>query len=222
MPSSPSSTRGDAKRAAQRRSQLIYAAVAAVVVVFVVVIAVMSTGERGSAVSVDDLAGDPAISGDPLPIAPQDPSVDPTVGQPAPVVEGAGFDGSAVTVGAPGDARLVMFLASWCPACERELPEVVRWLDAGGLPDGVALTAVATGLDASRPNWPPDAWLEEEGFTGEVLVDDAQGSVARAYGLSATPFWVVLDADGEVVARIAGLLETEQLDALAELALTSG
>ena len=114
--------------------------------------------------------------------------------------------------------ELVMFLASWCPACQQELPDVVSWMDAGGLPAGVELTAVVTGLDSTRPNWPPDAWLAEEGYAGEVLIDDAEGSVAQAYGLTGTPFWVALNGDGEVVARIAGLLDTTQLTALAEAA----
>lgn len=213
--------RGEAKRRAQRRSQLIYAVVGLGVVVLVVLVAVLSTGEREAAVSVEDLAGDPVIDGDPLPPLPGSGD-DPVVGAAAPVVEGAGFDGSAATIGGSGTAELVMFMASWCPACQQELPEVVGWLEQGDLPDGVELTAVATGLDTSRPNWPPDAWFEEEGYTGGVLVDDAEGSVARTYGLSATPFWVALDADGRVVARIAGLLDTTQMTALAEAALASG
>jgi thiol-disulfide isomerase/thioredoxin len=71
-----------------------------------------------------------------------------------------------------------MFLASWCPACQAELPEVVTWLEQGNLPADVELTAIATGLDAGRPNWPPDAWFEAEGYDGRVLVDDADGQVA--------------------------------------------
>lgn len=221
MPTSTSAKRGDAKRQAQRRARLVYAAIAVGVVLFAVLIAVLTAGEREAAVSVDDIAGSPSIQGEQLPPAPQDPTTDPAVGSPAPVVEGTDFDESSVTIGAPGPPQLVMFMASWCPACQQELTEVVDWMAQGGLPDEVELRAVATGLDASRPNWPPDVWFEEEGFTGEVLVDDADGSVARAYGLPATPFWVALDADGQVVARVAGLLDRTQLTALAEAAQAS-
>lgn len=213
-------TRGDAKRREQRRRQLLLAGIAAGVVILAVLVAVLSMGEQERAVSVEDLAGDPAISGDPLPTLPQS-GEDPTAGSSAPVVDGADFASTPVSIGDTGSPELVMFMASWCPACQQELPEVVSWVEQGGLPEGVELTAVVTGLDASRPNWPPDAWFEEEGYTGRVVVDDAEGSVAQAYGLSATPFWVALDADGQVVVRVAGLLDATQMTALAEAAQVS-
>jgi cytochrome c biogenesis protein CcmG, thiol:disulfide interchange protein DsbE len=217
--SRPATThRVDAKKRATRRRQLLAAAVAVAVVLLAVLVAVVSTGEREAAVSADDIAGEPTIVGETLPTAPEDPAADPAVETPVPVVEGADFDGAAVTVGGPGTPQVVLFLASWCPACQQELPEVVTWMDQGGLPDGVGLTSVVTGLDASRPNWPPDVWLEDEGYAGEVLVDDVDGSVAQAYGLSATPFWVAIDAEGQVVARIAGLIDPTQMTALAEAA----
>ena len=218
--SNAATARREANRRAQRRRQLLYAGIAVVVVVLVVLVAVLSMGERDAAVSVEDIAGDPVVSGEPLATLPSS-GADPLVGEPAPTVEGADFAGTPVSIGDGSSPELVMFMASWCPACQQELPEVVSWMEQGGLPDGVELTSVTTGLDASRPNWPPDAWYEEEGYTGRILVDDAEGSVAQAYGLSATPFWVALDADGQVVARIAGLLDATQMSALAEAARSS-
>jgi thiol-disulfide isomerase/thioredoxin len=165
------------------------------------------------AASVEEVAGDPAIGGDALPPL-EDPATDPTLGGPAPEVVGAGFDGEGEATIADGGGELVVFLASWCPACQAEVPELVEWVEAGGLPDDVELTAVVTGLDATRPNWPPQEWLEEEGWPGAVLVDDADGSVAAAYGLSGTPFTVAV-RDGEVVARFAGQLPAGGFDELA-------
>ncbi len=165
-----------------------------------------------SAASVEEVAGDPTVTGDALPPL-EDPATDPTLGAPVPEVVGAGFDGAdGVTIG--DGAELVVFLASWCPACQAEVPELVEWVEAGGLPDDVELIAVVTGLDATRPNWPPQEWLEEEGWPGAVLVDDADGSVAEAYGLSGTPFTVAA-RDGEVVARVAGQLPAGGFDQLA-------
>jgi thiol-disulfide isomerase/thioredoxin len=190
--------------------------VGAVVIVLVVVLAVFTASERQESVGVDDLAGSPVMVGDDLPQFAGDTASDPALGARPPVVTGADFDGNEVTIGESGSPQLLMFLASWCPACQAELPEVVEWLEQGNLPEGVELTAIATGLDAGRPNWPPDAWLEREGYDGRALVDDADGSVAGAYGLSATPFWVALDADGQVAARVAGMIDMERLSILAE------
>lgn len=207
--------RAEAKAAEERRRKLIFAGVGVVVLGVAVLIGVLSAQESSSAVRVDDIAGAPSIDGEPLPPAPDDPTADTATGSQAPLVEGADFDGTPVTLGDAGTPKLVMFLASWCPACQQELPAVVSWADAGGVPDGVELMSVITGLDATRPNWPPDAWVERESWTGANLIDDADGSVAGAYGLTATPYWVALDAEGRVAARVTGMLDAQQLDALA-------
>jgi cytochrome c biogenesis protein CcmG, thiol:disulfide interchange protein DsbE len=192
------------------------------VLVVAVLIGVFTASDRPEArVSVDELAGEPVMVGEDLPRFEGDPASDPTLGTRPPVVTGAGFDGGEVIIGESGRPQLLMFLASWCPACQAELPEVVEWLEQGNLPDEVELIAIATGLDSSRDNWPPDEWFDREGYDGPVLVDDADGTVAQAYGLNATPYWVVLDGDGEVVFRIAGMIDMQQLTALAN-AVASG
>jgi cytochrome c biogenesis protein CcmG, thiol:disulfide interchange protein DsbE len=210
--------RGDAARQAATRKRLMMALVGVLVVAFVVVIAAVSAGERGTRVSVDDIAGTPTVAGEPLTQAGQDPAADPDVGRPAPIATGADFDGTPVTIGEPGRPQLVMFMASWCPACQQELTAVSPWLAEGNLREDVDLVSVSTLHDATRPNWPPDGWYEREGFPNPVLVDDADGSVADAYGLNATPFWVALDEEGRVVARLAGMIPLEQIELLADLA----
>jgi len=141
---------------------------------------------------------------------------DPAVGQPAPVVEGETFDGDAISVG-DGPAVLV-FLAHWCPHCQREVPVILDWLASAGAPEGVRLIGVATAIDDSRPNHPPSAWLEREGWELPTLVDDDTGSSSRAYGLSSFPYFVAIDADGNVAARAAGELSPDDLEALLDVA----
>ncbi len=92
---------------------------------------------------------------------------------------------------------------------------VVEWVDDAGLPDGVDLAAVATGTDEGQPNFPPTTWLEDAEWPTPVLLDDADDTAGQAYGVSGFPFWVAIDADGNVVARTSGELSPEQLDALA-------
>lgn len=153
------------------------------------------------------------VSGDPLPTFGGDPADDPAVGTTAPTAVGGAYDGSDVDVTAGDDATIVLFLAHWCPHCQAEVPEVQAWLDDGGLPEGVTLRAVTTAIDPDQPNYPPDAWLEGEGWTVETLVD-TDGAVADAYGLNAFPFWVVLDEDDQVLMRFSGRLGADGLDAL--------
>lgn len=166
-----------------------------------------------------EVAGAPTVEGG-LPPLPE--TGDPSVGEPAPTATGADFNGNPVSIGEPGTPQMIVFMASWCPACRAELPEVVEWLDEGGLPDGVEFVAVSTSLDDSRPNWPPQRWFEREEYNGPLLVDDEQQSVARAFGMSATPFWVFVDGNGNIVSRAAGQIPMDQVQQVAnELATTA-
>jgi thiol-disulfide isomerase/thioredoxin len=103
----------------------------------------------------------------------------------APVLRVASFDGTPVTIGGDGKATLVVFLAHWCPHCQRELPVLARWLEDGRLPSSVSLYLVSTAASRERPNWPPSAWLRVVGLNVPVLAADRQSSAA-AYGLSAS------------------------------------
>ncbi len=138
---------------------------------------------------------------------------DPAVGLPIPEVEGSAFDGTPVSIKADGRPKVIVFLAHWCPHCQREVPVVQAWLDAKGMPGAVDLISVATSIDPDRPNYPPDTWLAREHWSVPVIVD-ADGQVATKYGLTAFPFWVTVRADGTVAQRLTGELTPDQLDAL--------
>lgn len=215
MPSSSSSSPPE--------SQLrwILAAVILLVGVAVTVAAVSVGGSDGGSAGGDAAEVDisalaaPEVTGEPLsPL--DDPASDPAVGAPAPAFTAATFSGERITVQPGQDGPMILlFLAHWCPHCQREVPVVQDWIDAGGLPDDVQLYAVATAIDESRPNYPPDAWLEREGWTPTTVVDDPSSSLAQAYGLTAFPYWVLVDADGTVTGRLTGALPPDQLDQIA-------
>lgn len=206
-------------KALDRRRNLTLIAVGAVVLGLVVLIAVMSVTESDSRLTVTDVAGSPEIDGDDLSLVPEPGEVDPAIGQAAPVVQGTDHDGNPITIGgATGRGQMLMFMASWCQFCREELPTVVGWVNEGRLPDDVDLIAVSTSLSDVRPNWPPQDWFAQENYQNQVIVDDVQSSIARAYGLRATPYWVVVNPEGVIVHRSTGTNPRGVLDAFAELA----
>jgi cytochrome c biogenesis protein CcmG/thiol:disulfide interchange protein DsbE len=140
-------------------------------------------------------------------------AADPAVGRPIPELVGASFDGSPVNIKADGRPKLILFIAHWCPHCQREVPVVQAWLDAKRLPAGVDLISVATAIDPNRPNYPPDTWLAGEHWQPPVIVD-GDGRIATLYGLNAFPYWVAVNADGTVASRQTGELTPAQLDAI--------
>ena len=199
------------------RVLLIAGALVLLVVVVGIVIALASGSDDPTSTGDTTPAFGPVIvEDDPLPPF-TSTAGDAAAGLAAPLVEGISPDGDPVTIGQAGAPTLVTFLAHWCPHCQRELPVIVA-LQAGGDLDGIRTVAVLTGTDANRPNFPPVAWLDREGWAGEVLLDDEAQTAARAYGLSSYPFLVLLDGDGEVVARAEGEVPAADVVALADLA----
>lgn len=160
--------------------------------------------------------GDVSVTGDALPRH-ESGTDDPAVGVAAPVVSGVDANGTPITIGEPGSASIVIFLAHWCPHCQREVPNVTAYLAAND-PSDVMFRAVATGSDATAPNYPPSVWLDRENWPVATIYDDAQNTAATSYGLSAFPFWVVLDADGVVQSRFSGELTPDELASLVEFA----
>jgi len=144
---------------------------------------------------------------------------DPAVGAESPLLVGETPEGTAVEVGgtSAGEPTLIAFLAHWCPHCQAELPLLVDLQEEGAF-DDIRTVAVLTGTDEAAPNFPPAEWLQEEGWAGDVLVDDEAMTAATAYGLAGYPFMVMLDADGRVVTRTSGELPAGDVVALVEAA----
>lgn len=149
-----------------------------------------------------------SASGAQLPPLPESGD-DPATGTAAPTLEGVSPTGQGTAV-AFDQPTLIAFMAHWCPHCQAELPELVELAEAGGL-DGIDAVVVLTGTDESAPNYPPGPWVDREGWTGRVLLDDADGTAASAFGLTSYPYLVLVDADGDVIDRNAGGLGLDGL-----------
>ncbi|MEX1125616.1 MAG: TlpA disulfide reductase family protein [Acidimicrobiia bacterium] len=182
----------------------------------IVLLAISIAGEQERDTSIG--YGEVTMEGDPLPVL-EDPSNDTAGGLTAPTVSGADWDGNESSIGPDGSPKLLVFLAHWCPHCQAEVPVIQQWINDGGLPEGVDMYSLTVATDPLRPNWPPQDWLEEEGWTLPVIMDDEVGTAAVGYGMSGTPMYVVLDGDNKVLSRISGEIGVDGLNALAQIAL---
>ncbi len=154
------------------------------------------------------------IGGDVLAPLPDDGS-DPAIGAVAPTIDGHDFTGKAVTI-KPGDGKpkLILFVAHWCPHCQREVPRIVKWTNDGSIPKSIEVVAVSTGVKPDQNNFPPSAWLAKENWPGAIVADDTESHAGLAYGLTGFPFFALVDGTGKVVARDSGEKELEQIQAL--------
>ena len=112
-----------------------------------------------------------------------------------------------------GNSKALLFLAHWCPHCQREVPVVQSFIDSNGVPPGIDVIAVATSIDRGRDNYPPQEWLQREGWS-ETQIYDLDREIGEAYGLNAFPYWVFLDKDLNVIARRTGNLPEDMVGAL--------
>jgi thiol-disulfide isomerase/thioredoxin len=202
--------RSGRQRSGRRRqsiptSWIIAGAIAAAFIV-AIAIGVASSGSdgddtpRGDETRPVEIAGAPLVQYTGQPVAD-----DPGVGQTAPTVAGTDFDRRRVEIAQNGRPKAIAFVAHWCPHCRAEMPRLESWLADNELPPNLDLLIVPTATDPSRENYPPSTWLREAGL-GSVptLVDSAQSGAFLAFGAGSFPYWVYLDARGNVVARTSG------------------
>jgi thiol-disulfide isomerase/thioredoxin len=206
-------TRASSPERRRSNSAWIIGGIGAAIVALAAIIAIVST-------SADKPASIPGLSqtqpveviGTALPKF-ESSTTDPAIGVVAPTLIGSSFDGSPITV-KPGRPTLVIFVAHWCPHCQREVPVLTQWQKSGGVPDGVDVIGVATGTDPSLPNYPPSQWLADEQFPFPVMADSDSQTAAAAFGLASYPYFVLLDSNGKVVQRASGEIDPNSLTPL--------
>jgi thiol-disulfide isomerase/thioredoxin len=200
------------------RGKFIVGAIIAIIIGGAAIVAISSSGSDSASTS-DGISefSDITVSGEALPSFDSvSTATDAAIGLPAPVVSGKGFTGTEITTDGAGTPTLLVFLAHWCPHCQREVPLLVEWEKNGKTPTGVDVIAVATGTDPANPNYPPSEWLAREEFPAlwPVIADSADKKAANAFGLSGYPFFVLVDAQGKVFMRLSGVVPMDELTAM--------
>ena len=200
------------------RGKFIVGAIIAVVIGGAAIFAITSSGPDSASTS-DGISefSSITVTGEALPAFDSvSTATDTAIGLPAPVVSGKGFTGTEITTDGAGTPTLLVFLAHWCPHCQREVPLLVQWEKDGKTPTGVDVIAVATGTDPANPNFPPSEWLAREEFPAlwPVIADSADKKAANAFGLSGYPYFVLVDAQGNVFKRLSGEIPMDELTAI--------
>jgi thiol:disulfide interchange protein len=107
-------------------------------------------------------------------------------------IQWSSFGGGIEKARAQNKPLLVNFVANWCGYCRKM--DRTTWKDPGVVSRSADLVAVR--VDAEEG-------LERDGFTGRDL--------AQRYGVSGFPTLVMIDADGQEIARTSGYQEARQL-----------
>lgn len=136
---------------------------------------------------------------------------DEAIGMTIPEIYGSSFGGGDISIERNGIPKMILFVAHWCPHCQKEVPIIQSWLETEGVPHGIEFISVATATDPGQGNYPPSAWLEKEGWTVPVIVDDEESSAGESFGVNAYPYFVFVNGDGTVRHRASGELTIEHI-----------
>ena len=158
------------------------------------------------------------VTGTPLSVPP-DSGADPAVGMTAPTLHGFHFDGSPIDITPGSHPKMVVFLAHWCPHCNREIPVLQSWAAGGGVPADLEIIGVSTAVSSQRDNFPPSKWIVAKNWTWPVMADSTNSDAARAFGVGGFPMFAIIGSDGKVKIRSSGELPIADLDALVKQAL---
>jgi thiol-disulfide isomerase/thioredoxin len=111
-----------------------------------------------------------------------------------------------------GQWVVLNFWATWCAPCRHEMPSLDRLQVA--MPE-LAVVPVATGRNAVEGI---TAFYSEAGVTSLPILRDPKSALARGMGVMGLPVTVVLNPEGQEVARLIGDAEWDSPDAKAVLA----
>jgi thiol-disulfide isomerase/thioredoxin len=104
------------------------------------------------------------------------------------------------------------FWATWCAPCRKEMPSLDRLAQTAG--EDVAVVTVATGRN------PPAAvtrFFEEIGVESLPVLLDPKSALARQMGVLGLPLTVILNPEGQEIARLIGDAEWDGVNARAML-----
>jgi thiol-disulfide isomerase/thioredoxin len=148
---------------------------------------------------------------------------DTETGKSVAVLKGYDLQGRPVTIDPAGEgkATMVVFLAHWCPHCNREIPVLNKWRESGEVPTGLRVIGITTGSKADQANWPPSKWMTAMKWPFEVMADSEAQEAARAYGVGGYPFMAFVGANGKITARTSGEVPVEQIQIFANAAVAA-
>lgn len=131
----------------------------------------------------------------------------PAPAKPAPEVARApdfqlpGLEGQAVSLSSlRGHPVLLNFWATWCGACQAEMPYLQEVFEDKELTDqGLVIVAIDVGEASPEVK----KFVQDNGLSFQVLLD-TRGTVAASYGVSGIPMTFFIDKDGIIKDRNIG------------------
>ncbi len=112
-----------------------------------------------------------------------------------------GEDGEDMTLAAlKGEYVVLNFWATWCAPCRHEMPQLSELQTQYG-DKGLSVVTIATGRN---PRPAVERFFQEIGVDNLPLHSDRRQTLSRAMGVLGLPVTIIIDPDGNEIARMQG------------------
>lgn len=128
------------------------------------------------------------------------------VGDKVPAFKLSSLDGSNLVSNQNIDGQVIIlnFFASWCPACRKEHPMLLKIKNEYHVP----IIGIAFKDDPNDTK----KYLDQEGNPYRVVGNDANGDTAVDFGIYATPETFVISPAGDIVYKQIGAIDQATWD----------
>ena len=109
-----------------------------------------------------------------------------------------------------GKVVFLNFWATWCPPCQREMPEIQKLSEKYQNSEDIAILTVVMPGGQERDAAGIKKFLKEKGFTMPVIFDD--GRLSSSFQITSLPTTYMFDRDGNVYGSVVGQLSSDMME----------
>ena len=109
-----------------------------------------------------------------------------------------------------GKVVCLNFWATWCPPCQREMPEIQKLSEKYQNSEDIAILTVVMPGGQEMDGAGIKKFLKEKGFTMPVIFDD--GRLSSSFQITSLPTTYMLDRDGNVYGSVVGQLSSDMME----------
>ncbi len=126
------------------------------------------------------------------------------------------YNGQQVTMNNfKGNVVIIMFWATWCPYCQKQMPQLSLLKNHYSNQKNVSVIAFSTDKEGDSV---VKGYLDSNGFSNLDIVTDPSKNVFRSLGLVGVPTIVLVSKDGQIVGTYNKIseIDTKLVQTLAE------